>query len=113
MVADAGRIAGGVMGVPAAPALKRRGITLGCHVLMPSCKLAERPGSMPMEKDRRSQPNQPLTEAVDATVELMPNINRRQAALVMARDGVPPRVIRRIIDEPEHRRATDKDDDLT
>jgi hypothetical protein len=60
-----------------------------------------------MSKDRRTQPNQPVTEAVDATVELMPNINPRQAALVMTRDGVPRQVIRRILTEPDHRRATD------
>jgi hypothetical protein len=35
----------------------------------------------------------------------MPNISRYQAALVMARDGVPVRVIRRVIDEPAKRRS--------
>lgn len=58
-----------------------------------------------MPNERRSQPNEPVADAVDATVELMPNISRRQAALVMARDGVPTRVIRRILDEPAQRRS--------
>ncbi|GGY08975.1 hypothetical protein GJV26_05180 [Massilia dura] len=63
-----------------------------------------------MQNERRTLPNEPVAEAVDATVELMPNISRYQAALVMARDGVPPRVIRRVLDEPAQRRATDKID---
>ena len=61
-----------------------------------------------MQNDRRIQPNEPVAEAVDATVEMMPNISRYQAALVMARDGVPKQVIRRVLDEPEQRRATDR-----
>jgi hypothetical protein len=61
-----------------------------------------------MQHERRTQPNEPVAEAVDATVELMPHISRYQAALVMARDGVPQGVIRRVLDEPEQRRATDK-----
>jgi hypothetical protein len=61
-----------------------------------------------MQNERRTQPNEPVAEAVDATVELMPHISRYQAALVMARDGVPKRVIRRVLDEPGQRRATDK-----
>ncbi|QBE62344.1 hypothetical protein [Pseudoduganella lutea] len=61
-----------------------------------------------MQNERRTQPNEPVAEAVDATVELMPNISRYQAALVMARDGVPKQVIRRVLDEPEQRRATDR-----
>jgi hypothetical protein len=63
-----------------------------------------------MHNERRTRPNAPVAEAVDATVELMPNISRYQAALVMARDGVPNRVIRRILDEPEQRRTTDRAD---
>jgi hypothetical protein len=58
-----------------------------------------------MPNERRTRPNEPVAEAVDATVELMPNISRYQAALVMARDGVPVRVIRRVIDEPAKRRS--------
>lgn len=61
-----------------------------------------------MQNDRRTQPNEPVAEAVDATVDLMPHISRYQAALVMARDGVPTRVIRRVLDEPAQRRAADK-----
>lgn len=61
-----------------------------------------------MQDERRTRPNAPVAQAVDATVELMPNISRYQAALVMARDGVPARVIRRVLDDPGHRRATDK-----
>ena len=56
-----------------------------------------------MPPDRR-KPNEPVTDAVDDTVELLPKLSRRQAALVMARDGVPVKVIRRVIDEPEQRR---------
>ncbi|HEX8603867.1 MAG TPA: hypothetical protein VF774_14575 [Pseudoduganella sp.] len=63
-----------------------------------------------MHNERRIRPNEPVAEAVDATVELMPNISRYQAALVMARDGVPNRVIRRVLDEPEQRRTTDRVD---
>jgi len=63
-----------------------------------------------MQNERRTRPNEPVAEAVDATVELMPNISRYQAALVMARDGVPNRVIRRVLDEPAQRRLTDKTD---
>jgi hypothetical protein len=58
-----------------------------------------------MHEERRTQPNAPVAEAVDATVEKMPNISRYQAALVMARDGVPKGVIRRVLDEPARRRA--------
>ena len=61
-----------------------------------------------MQNERRTLPNAPVAEAVDATVELMPNISRYQAALVMARDGVPKRVIRRVLDEPGQRRASDR-----
>ena len=61
-----------------------------------------------MHEERRTQPNAPVAEAVDATVDLMPNISRYQAALVMARDGVPKPVIRRVLDEPARRRATDR-----
>lgn len=61
-----------------------------------------------MQDERRTPPNAPVADAVDATVELMPHISRYQAALVMARDGVPKRVIRRVLDEPGQRRATDK-----
>lgn len=61
-----------------------------------------------MHNERRTQRNEPVAEAVDATVELMPNISRRQAALVMARDGVPKPVIRRVLDEPGQRRIRDK-----
>ena len=61
-----------------------------------------------MQNERRTRPNEPVAEAVDATVELMPHISRYQAALVMARDGVPTPVIRRVLDEPGHRRALDK-----
>ena len=61
-----------------------------------------------MQNERRTQPNEPVAEAVDATVELMPHISRYQAALVMARDGVPKQVIRRVLDESEQRRATDR-----
>jgi hypothetical protein len=58
-----------------------------------------------MPQERRTRPNEPVAEAVDATVELIPNISRYQAALVMARDGVPKQVIRRVLDEPGQRRA--------
>ena len=61
-----------------------------------------------MQNERRTRPNEPVAEAVDATVELMPHISRYQAALVMARDGVPTPVIRRVLDQPAHRRALDR-----
>ena len=63
---------------------------------------------MQNEHERRREPNAPVAEAVDATVDLMPNISRYQAALVMARDGVPKGVIRRVLDEPGQRRASDR-----
>ncbi|QGZ41994.1 hypothetical protein IP92_04356 [Pseudoduganella flava] len=62
-----------------------------------------------MSNERRTRPNEPVAEAVDATVELLPNISRYQAALVMARDGVPVRVIRRVIDQPLLRRKRPRD----
>jgi 5'-3' exonuclease len=58
-----------------------------------------------MQDERRAAPNEAVADAVDATVELIPHISRRQAALVMARDGVPLKVIRRVLDQPLLRRT--------